>query len=90
MKLLIYYNLNHHYYYTNYKQIHRPHKVGEINKFNHQLIQIINLTQSKPKLNEVTADKLEKIANRLRYGKINQSTSHQTIKKPKYQWWLKR
>lgn len=89
MKLLIWYNLNHHYYYTIYKQIHTPHKVGEINKFNHLLIQEINLTSPKPKLNEKTADKLEKLAERIRYGKVKKSNIH----KPhttKYQWWLKK
>lgn len=87
MKLLVWYNLNHHYYYTSYKQVLSPHKVGEINKFNHMLIQIIELTPPKPKLNEKTADKLEILANRIRYGKQPKT---RTITITKYPWWYKK
>ena len=87
MKLLVWYNLNHHCYYTVYKQTRSPHKVGEINKFNHQLIEIINLNPPKPKLNEKTADKLERLANRLRNGKPKKC--HITYKN-QYPWWFKK
>lgn len=87
MKILVWYNLNHHYYYTVYKQTRIPHKLGEINKFNHQLIQIINLTPPKPKLNEKTADKLEILANRLRYGKKPKT---KIVYETKYPWWYKK
>lgn len=87
MKLLVWYNLNHHCYYTSYKQTRSSHKVGEINKFNHQLIQIINLSPPKPKLNEKTADRLETLANRIRYGKQKKLTH---ITSYKYPWWLKK
>lgn len=87
MKLLVWYNLNRHYYYTSYKQVLSRHEVGEINKFNHQLIQIIDLSPFKPRLNEKTADKLEALANRLRYGK--QPKKH-VITNYKYPWWYKK
>lgn len=64
-----------------------PHKVGEINKFNHQLIQIIDLAPYKPKLNEKTASVLERLANRIRYGK--QAKKHVT-NYTRYPWWLKK
>ena len=87
MKLLVWYNLNHHSFKTEYKQRFTPHKVGEINKFNHLLIQVINITPPKPRLNEKTADRLEMLANRLRYGK--QPKKH-VITITKYPWWYKR
>lgn len=87
MKILVWYNLNHHSFKTEYKQRFTPHTVGEINKFNHQLIQIINLTPSKPKLNELTADRLETLANRLRHGKKSKT---KIVYENKYPWWYKR
>ena len=87
MKLLVWYNLNHHYYYTVYKQLLSSHRVGEINKFNHQLIQIINLTPPKPRLNEKTADTLELLAKRIRYGKQSKT---RVIRETKYPWWYKK
>lgn len=62
--------------------------MGEINKFNHQLIQIIDLTPIKAKLKEKTADRLELLAQRIRYGK--QKRKSHTIIKYKYPWWLKK
>lgn len=87
MQLSVWYNLNHHYYYTVYKQTLSPHRVGEINKFNHQLIQIINLTPPKPRLNEKTADKLEQLADLIRYGK---NKKPKVIIYEKYPWWYKK
>ncbi len=87
MKLLVWYNLNHHYYYTTYKQTRSFHEIGEINKFNHQLIQIVTISPPKPKLNEKTADRLELLANRLRYGKQKKV---KTITSYKYPWWYKK
>ena len=87
MKLLVWYNLNHHYYYTSYKQVRSSHEVGEINKFNHQLIQIIELTPQKLPFNHLMANKIERLADHIRYGKqkpVKHVTSY------KYPWWLKK
>lgn len=87
MKLLIWYNLNHHSFKTEYKQLFTPHKVGEINKFNHQLIQVIEFDLKKPKLSEKTADRLELLANRLRYGK---KAKNHVVTDYKYPWWYRK
>ena len=87
MKLLVWYNLNHHYYYTVYKQTRSSHKVGEMNKFNHQLIQIIELTPPKIPLNHKMANSLERLADKVRYGKQKKVN---TIISYKYPWWLKK
>ncbi len=87
MKILVWYNLNHHSFKTEYKQRFTPHTVGEINKFNHLLIQVINLSPPKPRLNEKTADKLEMLAKRIRYGKQPKT---RTITINKYPWWYKK
>lgn len=87
MKLLVWYNLNHHYYYTTYKNIRSPHTEGEINKFNHLLIQIIELSPPKTTINQRMADNLERLADRVRYGKQKKTTQ---IIKEKYPWWLKK
>lgn len=88
MRILIYYNLNHHNFKTIYNQNYTCPKVGSINKFNHMLIQIIRINEPPKPLKEKTADRLELLAERLRYGK--KKVSHaEVIYKTRKQWWLR-
>ncbi len=87
MELSVWYNLNHHSFKTDYKQRYCSHEVGEINKFNHLLIQNLNLDPPKPRLREKTADKLENLAHTLRYGKRKKTY---TYERSSYPWWYRR
>lgn len=84
MKLLVWYNINHNSFQTIYRQSFKSHEVGEINKFNHLLVLCLEFDPPKPRLNEITADKLEKLANRIRYGK--RKKIHDYERSP-YPWW---
>ena len=87
MKVLVWYNLNHHSFKTEYRKILHHHEVGEINKFNHMLVQIINLNPSKIKFSEKTASALESLADRIRYGKQKKT---KIVYVNKYPWWYKK